>query len=156
MDPANERRWSHAVGACVAWLAVVVAAAAIVYAGVGDESRPTVIRLATSLMLAIALMQVHKSLRRDVEGQARSHFDLEREPRLPAAKVDADFSKLRNELQHSLRSRRYFDSVLWPRVVALAGRHGTRLAPPPRRWLARRGPRLQEVCDLVSSVEREP
>ena len=42
--------------------------------------------------------------------------------RPPAPELDARFLALRDDVRYSIRSRRYFDVILWPRLVELGGR----------------------------------
>jgi hypothetical protein len=135
---------------------VVIAFAYPIYVSVAHERQGLVVRLAAASILGIALLQIHKRLRRDLDGQPPSRFELARQTRPPPFKIDPHLAKLRGEVQHSLKSRHYFDDVLWPRLVALGTRRGSILRPPPPRWPAARGPNLRQIADLVSTVERTP
>jgi hypothetical protein len=73
-----------------------------------------------------------------------------------AVKIDPQLAELHSQLQHSLKSRSYFDHVLWPRLVTLGRRRGVVVRSPPLRWPAGRGPNLGALGDLVSSLERKP
>ena len=73
-----------------------------------------------------------------------------------AAMIDPALVKWRRELLYGRSSQRYFERVLWPRLVELAGA-GSRLPAPPRpspwrRWL-KRGPRLSVLLALIKGLE---
>jgi hypothetical protein len=56
-----------------------------------------------------------------------------------------------DDLRISIRSRRYFDVILWPRLTALTPDRLERPAPAP--GLRRRGPSLREIERLVTDIE---
>jgi len=64
------------------------------------------------------------------------------------------FLRLRDELVFSTRSWRYFDAILWPRMVRLVA---PRLLPPAERSRTRRrGPSLSTLEHLITEVEKRP
>jgi hypothetical protein len=56
---------------------------------------------------------------------------------------------------YGTRSRRYFEVILWPRLVELA-RSEMLPRPEDRRGLRRRGPSLRAIEELVAEIERRP
>jgi hypothetical protein len=64
------------------------------------------------------------------------------------------FARLRDDVIWSSRSHRYFDVVLWPRLVELGGLELSR--PPSRRGLLRRGPSLRALEAVIAQIERRP
>jgi hypothetical protein len=144
------------VAVFVAWLAAVAIVAAGLYAWVGEDSRPVAMRLAAACVVAIGLMQAQRSLRRSLEDEPPSRFDLERRSTPAGTKIPFTFTKLHTEVRLSLASRRHFDGVLWPRLTALAKRQDTAPLTPPSRRLGRRGPRVRELAQLISSLENQP
>jgi hypothetical protein len=156
MDPRRERPWLSTMAGSLAWSLFVIALAYPIYIAVADENQGLVIRLAAAVILAIALVRFHNRLRADIDGQPPSQFDLPREQMPRAVKIDPQLAEWHSQLQHSLKSRNYFDHVLWPRLVALARRRGVIVKSPPLRWPAARGPSLGALGDLVSSLERKP
>jgi hypothetical protein len=155
VGPTHERRWLATVRSCLALSLAVSAVAYPIYVSVADE-RQLVVRLAAALILGLVLLQIHNRVRGDLDGQPASRFDLAREPIPRAVKIDPHFKELHSELQHSLKSRSYFDHVLWPRLLAVAERQGSILKPPALRWPAARGPSLSAIANLISSIERRP
>jgi hypothetical protein len=71
---------------------------------------------------------------------------------LTAPALDPRFLRLRNHLTLSIRSRRYFFAVLWPRLLALA--RGPLPEPSPRRWFSRLGPSRAMLEHLIAQIER--
>jgi hypothetical protein len=65
--------------------------------------------------------------------------------------VPYHFLDLASDVRTAMRSRRYFDMVLWPRLEALAGRP---LLRP--RLRAGRGPSLAGLRDVITEIERRP
>jgi hypothetical protein len=151
MGRANKRSW---LGAAVILL-LIVGSASAVYAFVGHESQPFVIRVATLLILAIVLMQIHNRVRSNFDSQPPSRFKLELDLTPAEAKVDPRLRELHRDLQNSLASRSYFERVFWAHLTALAKRNGITLEPPPTRWLPGRGPSLRTIADLIARIERK-
>ncbi len=156
MSPRRERPWLGAIAGSLAWSLFVIALAYPVSISVADENQGLVIRFATAVILAIVLVRFHNRLRADFDSEPPSRFELAREPLARAVKIDPKLGELHSQLLHSLKSRSYFDQVLWPRLVALGQRRGAIVRSPPLRWPAARGPSLGALGDLVSSLERKP
>lgn|SRR5262245_30264313 len=155
MSPVHELRWRGTVAGCFAWTLVVSAVAYPICVAVADEHQGFVVRVAAALIFGIVLLQIHKGLRGELEGAARSRFDLAQETWSHTATIDRHFVELEKELQHSLKSRQYFDRVLWPRLLALGEREKVILKPPPLRWPATRGPQFSDVAEIVSHLEHK-
>ena len=68
--------------------------------------------------------------------------------------LDERFLGLWDDVRYGARSRRYFDRVLWPRLLALAGRPLVR--PRHRRGLGRRGPSLAALERVIADIEGRP
>jgi hypothetical protein len=66
--------------------------------------------------------------------------------------MDQHFLRARDDIALSIRSRSYFDRVLWPRLLTLAG--GNLEPPAGRRWIRRRGPSPAALTTLIAEVER--
>jgi hypothetical protein len=155
MSPTRERQWLGAMASCLAWSLAVIAFALPIYVWVADANQGIVVRFASALIVGIVLLQAHHRVRTNLDGEAPSPFDLARDKPGPTVRVDPQFSKLHSELEQGLANRRYFDHVVWPRLVALAERQGLTLRRPLHRWPARRGPGVRAIADLVSSLEHE-
>jgi hypothetical protein len=68
--------------------------------------------------------------------------------------LDERFIRVRDDIVFGHRSRRYFDTIVWPRLRALAA---TGLTPPAGRRVFRRlGPPLRTLEHLIAEVERRP
>jgi len=65
--------------------------------------------------------------------------------------VPHHFLDLTRDVRAALRSRRYFDEVLWPRLAAFTS--GPLVRPPVRRG---RGPSLASLREVISRIEQQP
>lgn len=132
-------------------LAVLLVLAAIVaYLTVAPAWRPMAIRLACTLIVIAGCIRARRGVQRALEGDAPSMLDAS-PAAPPAPELDARFLRLRDDLVFSTRNRRYFDAVLWPRLLDLAG--GNLLRPPDRRGPGRRGPSLGALARVVGEIE---
>ena len=156
MSPTYERQWWETFARCVAWTLVVGAVAYPINLTVPNEHQGFVIRVAAAAILGAVLMQIQKHLRKDLDDQAPSRFDMAREIRQRPVKIDPYFIELETELRHSLENRQYFDRVLWPRLLAIGERQGVILKRPRLRWPTTRGPRLGDISELISNLEHKP
>jgi hypothetical protein len=125
-------------------------------------NRPLVIRLAATLVLAVALVHVRGMARRAIEAAPPSAFDRALRWRRPAPpEVDQRFRELLDDVHFGPASQRYWSRVAWPRLSALAERLPARppLTEPPRSRLRRllgRGPSLATLRELVARLEGRP
>jgi hypothetical protein len=158
MPRHREQRWLRIVAAYIVLLLVIGGIATAIYVSIADVYQVLVIRLATALVLAIALIHIHGSLRRVVENEPPSEFDHALHPMRPPPRIDPLLLKLREELSSSVADRRDFESALWPRLVALAERCRSTggLEKPPTGWLPRRGPSLERIAMILACLERKP
>jgi hypothetical protein len=156
MSPAEAAALRLAARALVA--ALVVLAAIPAYLTLGPTWRAVAIRLACTVAVVAISVRVVRGVRRAIE--AAPPFELDAAAAAPAPpELDERFVRLRDELRFSVRSRRYFDTVLWPRLAGLAG---PGLAAPPDRRRARRdgpagrgrGPSRDTLERLVTEAER--
>ncbi|HEV8439568.1 MAG TPA: hypothetical protein VGT40_15880 [Methylomirabilota bacterium] len=130
----------------------LVAAALPAYLLVEPSWRPAVVRL------ACAALVIHGSLRaRRWASDALTPLHVsvhDATPPMPSPpELDAQFLRLRDDVVCSIHSRRYFDVVLWPRLLRLGG---SELPPPPerRRVMRRLGPSRKMLEGLIAEVER--
>jgi hypothetical protein len=125
-------------------------------------NRPLVIRLAATLVLAVALVHVRGVARDSVEAAPPSAFDRALRRRRPAPpEVDRRFRELLDDVHFGPASQRYWSRIAWPRLRALAERLPARprLTEPPRSRLRRllgRGPSLAGLRELVARLEGRP
>jgi hypothetical protein len=134
-------------------LGLLVLAVIPIYLALDAEWRAVLVRLVCATVVTVGSIRVVRSVRR----AAAEHptFPADTPPAAPPTTLlDDVFLRRRDELIYSVRSRRYFDAVLWPRLAALAGRH---VSPPPRRrWCSRLGPSRAMIESLIAEIERRP
>ena len=153
--PGRTSRLGRRLAGRVVGVAVLALVALPIYLTMSPAWRPTAVRLTCAIALMIGCARARRWARAAVPADALSPFEARPEP--PAAvQLDPGFLRLRDDLVVSIRSRRYFDVVLWPRLVALAQPGPALPYPPRRRGLGRRGPALHVLEDLVARVERRP
>jgi hypothetical protein len=133
-------------------LAVLIGLAAIpVYMTLAPGWRPVAIRVACAALVIAGCVRVTRMLRSRVEPRPPSALDAAPRP-ARAPELDDRFVRLRGDVRASLRSRRYHDVVLWPRLVGLAG---SGLRPPPeRRGLRWLGVSAREIERAIAEVEK--
>ena len=137
-------RWACLAGA-------VFLAAVPVYVFVEPAWRALVARLASALVLGIVLLDLRGILADRLALGGTSGLDDARDRRAPAPDVPLRFLDLIKEVRVALRSRRYFETVLWPRLTALTPRPLAR--PAMRRG---RGPSLAGLSDVIAVIEKQP
>lgn len=129
---------------------VVLLAVVPVYVYVEPEWRGLVARLASALVLGAGLLQLRRVLADRLMPFSASALDEARtrpgpEPQAPLRLLD-----LLDDVRAAQRSRRHFETVLWPRLAALAPRPLVR--PRLRRG---RGPSLASLRDVIADIERQ-
>ena len=135
-------------------LAVLLVLAAIpAYLVIEPSWRPVALRLACAVIVFAGCVRVIRGVRRAIEGHPTSALDTP-PPVSPAQEMDERFLRLRDELIFSTRSQRYFDAILWPRLLRLAG--ATLPRPAERRGRRRGGPVLSTLEHLIAEVEKRP
>ena len=120
------------------------------YLMVDPSWRSVALRLVGALLVVVGCVRVVRSVRRSIEGGPPSALDAPfPPPRLPAR--DERFLRLRDDLVFSRASRRYFDTVLWPRLRKLGG--DDLPAPPKGGGILRGGPSLRTLDRLIAEIE---
>ncbi|HXJ78146.1 MAG TPA: hypothetical protein VMS64_05630 [Candidatus Methylomirabilis sp.] len=157
MPLPRERRWPRLVAGYTVLLALVAGAATPIYFLLEPGNRPLVIRLGSALILLVVLIHLLGTLRARLDAQRPSGLERALVPQRQQQTLDPRFVQIRDELRESAWSRRYFDHVLWPELIALAGRapHGPSrpsLVRPPGRFF-RRGPALTTLRELIAVIE---
>ena len=92
-----------------------------------------------------------RAVRRAVEAEPPSELDVPR-PAAPASERDEIYRGLRDDLVFSHRSQQYFEAILWPRLLNLAG--GDLPQPREARRTRRRGPSLHALEALIAEAEK--
>jgi hypothetical protein len=130
---------------------LLILAAIPAYLILDPSWRPLVVRSLCALIVVAGSLRVIRRVLRSPHAHAPSVLDA---PAVaPAAPgLDERFLRLRDELLCSTRSRRYFDLILWPRLVVLAG--GRLAEPARRRRILRDGPSLDALQRLIGEVEK--
>lgn len=133
-------------------LAVAVLLATVpVYIYVEPSWRALVARSAVAFVLGVALVQLRRVLAERLEDGGGSALDAARGHRGPEPSVPHHFLDLASDVRAALRSRRYFERALWPRLEALTARPLVR--PSVRHG---RGPSLGSLRDVITAIEKQP
>lgn len=133
-------------------LAMLLALVAIPAYLVLDPSwRPVALRLACALIMAAGCVRAICRVRRAIGEDVPSVLDAPPPPSR-APEMDPRFLRVRDDVVFSTRSRPYFDRVLWPRLLDLAG--GSLTPPAERRWFGRRGPSPGALAGLLAEIEK--
>ena len=144
--PSNTERYRIAGWGFAALL--IVAAAIPAYLTVPAEWRSFALRAACAAVVALGCRRVIASIRGAHAEVSPSALDVpaagHRDPQL-----DERFTRVRDDLRFSVRSRRYFETFLVPRFQRLGGED---LAMPPGR--GRRGPTLPALARTIADLER--
>jgi hypothetical protein len=130
---------------------LVLLATVPVYVYVEPGWRPLVARLASALVLGVVLLQLRRTLIGRLEAAGESALDDARVRRRPEPGVPHHFLDLISDVRTALRSRRYFDEVMWPRLATLTTAPLPR--PPARRG---RGPSRAALRALLDAIETRP
>lgn len=143
-----ERPLTRVTARCVAVAFVVALATVPLYVWVEPSWRGLVARAASALVLGVAILQLRRLLADRLEGDGPWSLDeARRRPRAGRA-VPHHFRDLASDVRAALRSRRYFEQGLWPRLTALATRP---LARPSLR--PGRGPSLAALRRVIADME---
>jgi hypothetical protein len=129
--------------------AVVLIVAVPVYVYVEPSWRAFVARLACAFVLGVALLQFRRALLDRLADLGGSALDTARGRREPEPGVPHHFHDLARDVRTALRSRRYFDKVLWPRLQTLTPDPLPRPAGRPGR-----GPSLASLRRVIIAIEK--
>jgi hypothetical protein len=129
---------------------LVILAAMPAYFAFGPSWRALAVRLVCATAAVAGCVRAVRWARDAVAAPGASLLDAPAPP-APGMELDPRFLALRDDVRYSLRSRRYFDVILWPRLAELGG---PGMKPPAtRRRLRRRGPSVGELARVVSDIE---
>jgi hypothetical protein len=150
--------WPGLLGRYLVLVAVLGVVGTSVYATAAPDTRPIILRLAVAAFVAVVLVHIYRHYRRQLEWLRPSAMDQARRGDQVEPKVAPAVTRLKEHVQRSLASERYYKEVLSPRLAQISEERGTRprfheLAG--RRW-PRRGPSLQAISDLVRRIGGEP
>lgn len=131
--------------------ALLVLAAIVAYLTMAPSWRPFVVRLACTTMVIVGCVRALRGVRRAIDGEPPSELDVPR-PAPPPSERDGAYRRLHDDLVFSNRSQQYFEAILWPRLVELAG--DTLPRPVERPRTRRRGPSLEALETLIAEAEK--
>lgn len=132
-------------------LGLLAVAAIPIYLALDAQWHSTLLRLVCATAVTVGSFRIVRKVRRAAAAHPASTAAAA-PVAAPATLLDEVFLRRRDELIYSVRSRRYFDAVLWPRLLTLAGRP---LPLPPRRhWCSRLGPSRAIIESLIAEIER--
>ena len=154
---SHEPKWGPALAAALLLVIVLVAGIVLIQFLVDQPYRPAAIRLIAASVLLVAVFRVRAFVRASTERPPAWDAERAGEARwAPASSAHTQFEHFHDEMKFSVRSQRYFEHVLWPRLCELA-----RVGGEPAAWLDRppgrrfgRGPSLEALRVLIASLER--
>jgi hypothetical protein len=153
MSDGESRRAATIAGAVALVVAMVAGIASIQYL-VDPSYRGAAIRLVAAVALFIAVTRIRAFMRSAVEWP--SAWEDRAGETVWAPPTHGQFEHFHDEIRFSVRSQRYFDHVLWPRLNELASEatdSPARLDRPPARRFAR-GPSLSALGALLDALEK--
>jgi hypothetical protein len=136
-------------GRCLLLAAVVLLATVPVYVYVEPGWRPLVGRLAAAFVVGVCILSFRRALVERLALDGPSPLDEARGRRAPEPGIPHHFRDLVSDVRAALRSRRYFEEGLWPRLAGYASRP---LARPPAR--VGRGPSLADLRAALDAIEK--
>lgn len=129
---------------------LVLLATVPVYVYAEPAWRGLVARLSSALVLGVVLLQARRALIERLQQGAGSPLDEARVRRRPEPGVPHHFRDLVSDVRAALRSRRYFEEVMWPRLVSFTSEALSR--PATRRG---RGPSLASLRAVIRAIEKQ-
>jgi len=130
---------------------VVLLATVPIYVYVEPGLRALVARGAAALVLGVALLQLRRVIGETLEAAGASPLESARARHVLEPEVPHHYRGLMSDVRAALRSRRYFDNVMWPRLQALST---SPLDRPPVR--PGRGVSLAGLRRVLAALERRP
>lgn len=154
MTLQRSHAWLGLLGRYFVLVTVLGLIATLAYVAVEADDRPTVMRLAVAAFVAVVLIHIHGHFRSQLELAPPSAFDEAKQAQRAEAKVAPAVVRLTEQVRVSVASQHYFEKSLWPRLVQLSEKRGTRERLHElhgRRWL-RRGPSLAAIAELIRRI----
>ncbi len=160
MLPPSDPRWWRLLLGYLLFTGLLALALTPLYFLVEPMHRPLVVRLGAALLTAIALIHLRRIARETLDAQPASAFERALLPPPTEQHIAPLFLKLRDEVRNSTTDQRYFEDILWSRILRILRerREGPSAAPemPQGRRLFRRGPSLAALRDLIAQIEERP
>jgi hypothetical protein len=129
---------------------LLILAGIVAYLAMAPRWRAAGVRLGCTCLVVVGCVRARRVVRRLADAH-RSDLDAPAPPPL-LRELDGAFRRLRDDLLFSVRSRQYFEAILWPRLLDLSGGRLSKPAVDPRR--RRRGPSFAELDRLITEAER--
>lgn len=151
--PDRPNRVAAVAGALALAVALVVGILVIQFL-VDQPYKHAAVRLVAAAVLVVAVSRIRGVVSALVERPSAWEERADEARWTPSP--HSHFEHFHDEIRFGVRSQRYFDHVLWPRLCALA-REGTEPAAPLDRPAGRgfgRGPSLAALGALIASLER--
>jgi hypothetical protein len=153
MPPHPERHWPRIAIGYTVLVALLAGITAFAYEAAPPPYQSVVVRLAVAFLLVVLLLHIRSYFRGDPLWDPPSEFESALVPERASPKFDASLVKVRAELADSVKSRAYFEKVLWPHLQTIAATHRIEIEPPPRGRLGWRGPSLRLLAALLTRLE---
>src|SRR6266568_2570626 len=126
MPAGDKRSWLRSLAGYAAFIAMVAGAGTLAYDLVQADARPTVIRISSALAASVILLHLRSRWRADL-AMPRPGRASTQDARPPVSQV---FTNLHHDVRLGMKSRRYFESYLRPRIEKLAREGDTHIDPP--------------------------
>jgi hypothetical protein len=160
MLPPPETRWWRLLLGYLLFTGLLALALTPLYFLVQPAHRPGVVRLGAALLAMVALIHLRRIARERLEAQPASAFERALQPPPTEQHIAPLLLKLRDEVRISTTDRRYFENILWARILRILRerRRGPSAAPemPRGSRYFRRGPSLTALRDLIEQIEERP
>ena len=119
MNPPFDPRWSRIFLGYTLFGALLALAMAPLYLVVEPVHRPIVVRLGAVLFVGVALIHLRRIARAAVEAQPLSAFEQALRPPPSEPHFAPLLLKLRDEVRISRTDQRYFEHILWARILRI-------------------------------------
>ena len=130
---------------------LLVLAAIPAYLTLAPSWRTLAVRLGCAAIVIAVCVRLTRGVRDSLDEPPVSALDAPPQP-AAAPELDERFLRLRGDLIASTRRRQYFDAILWPRLLGIAGESLPR--PAERPGLRRLGPSLSAIERLIAEAEK--
>ena len=156
----SEPRWLRLFLGYLLFTGLLALALTPLYFEAEPVHRPLVVRFGAALLALIVVIHLRRFVRETIEAQPASAFERALLPPPTEQHIAPLLLKLRDEVRISTTDRRYFEDILWARILRILRerRRGPSVAPemPRGSRYFRRGPSLTALRDLIAQIEERP